>query len=87
MCGIVYAFDLKRLETLRPQILEMSKLRHRGLDWSGIYHKNAMGHERLAIVDPASASSLVQRGWKYYFGNGETYNHLELRKNFRKIYF
>ena len=35
MCGIVCAFDLKKdSETLRPQILEMSKkLRHRGPDW------------------------------------------------------
>jgi asparagine synthase (glutamine-hydrolysing) len=38
MCGIVCAFDLKQnSETLRPQVLEMSKIiRHRGPDWSGI---------------------------------------------------
>ena len=54
MCGIVCAFNLKQdSESLRPQILEMSKLlRHRGPDWSGIYNsKNAiLAHERLAIV-------------------------------------
>jgi asparagine synthase (glutamine-hydrolysing) len=34
MCGIVCAFDLKQnSETLRPQVLEMSKIiRHRGPD-------------------------------------------------------
>ena len=39
MCGIVCAFDLKqKSETLRPQVLEMSKIiRHRGPDWSGIF--------------------------------------------------
>jgi len=58
MCGIVCAFDIKqKSETLRPQVLEMSKkIRHRGPDWSGIYSdkKVIMAHERLAIVDPAS---------------------------------
>jgi asparagine synthase (glutamine-hydrolysing) len=34
----------------------MSKISHRGPDWSGIYSndKAIMSHERLAIVDPAS---------------------------------
>jgi len=58
MCGIVCAFDLKqKSESLRPQVLEMSKtIRHRGPDWSGIFNndKAIMAHERLAIVDPAS---------------------------------
>jgi asparagine synthase (glutamine-hydrolysing) len=58
MCGIVCAFDLKQnSETLRPQVLEMSKIiRHRGPDWSGIFSndKAILSHERLAIVDPAS---------------------------------
>ena len=61
MCGIVCAFDLKQdMTTLRPQLLEMSKkIRHRGPDWSGIYatEKVILGHERLAIVDPASENN------------------------------
>ena len=92
MCGIVCAFDLKKdSETLRPQILEMSKkLRHRGPDWSGIYHsKNAiLGHERLAIVDPASGKQPLysQDGTIILAANGEIYNHLELRKEFEGKY-
>ena len=92
MCGNVCAFDLKKdSETLRPQILEMSKkLRHRGPDWSGIYHsKNAiLGHERLAIVDPASGKQPLYSmdGSIVLAANGEIYNHLELRKKFEGKY-
>ena len=92
MCGIVCAFDLKKdSETLRPQILEMSKkLRHRGPDWSGIYHsKNAiLGHERLAIVDPASGKQPLYSmdGSIVLAANGEIYNHLELRKKIEGKY-
>ena len=92
MCGIVCAFDLKQdSETLRPQLLEMSKrLRHRGPDWSGIYKsKNAiLGHERLAIVDPASGKQPLYSddGSMVLAANGEIYNHLELRKQFEGKY-
>ena len=88
MCGIICAFDIKQdSELLRPQILEMSKkLRHRGPDWSGIYHsKNAiLGHERLAIVDPASGKQPLysEDSSIILAANGEIYNHLELRKQF-----
>ena len=92
MCGIVCAFDLKQdSETLRPQILEMSKrVRHRGPDWSGIYNsKNAiLGHERLAIVDPTSGKQPLysEDGSIVLAANGEIYNHLELRKQFKGKY-
>ena len=92
MCGIVCAFDLKQdSETLRPQILEMSKrVRHRGPDWSGIYNsKNAiLAHERLAIVDPASGKQPLFSldGNIVLAANGEIYNHLELRKQFEGKY-
>ena len=92
MCGIVCAFDLKKdSETLRPQILQMSKkLRHRGPDWSGIYHsKNAiLGHERLAIVDPTSGKQPLYShdGTTVLAANGEIYNHIELRKKFEGKY-
>jgi len=92
MCGIVCAFDIKQdSELLRPQILKMSKrLRHRGPDWSGIYHsKNAiLGHERLAIVDPASGKQPLysEDSSIILAANGEIYNHLELRKQFEGRY-
>lgn len=92
MCGIVCAFDLKQdSELLRPQILEMSKkLRHRGPDWSGIFSNNKaiLGHERLAIVDPASGKQPLfsQDGTIVLAANGEIYNHLELRKQYEGKY-
>ncbi|AKA34339.1 asparagine synthase B [Flagellimonas lutaonensis] len=92
MCGIVCAFDLKEsTETLRPQLLEMSKkVRHRGPDWSGIYadDKAILAHERLAIVDPASGKQpLVSPDGKLILAaNGEMYNHRELRKQFEGTY-
>lgn len=88
MCGIVCLFDAKqKTETLRPQILEMSKkIRHRGPDWSGIFQneKVIFSHERLAIVDPASGKQpLFSRDGKVVLAvNGEIYNHQELRKEF-----
>tara|TARA_B100001175_G_C19491966_1_gene633128 strand:- start:192 stop:1862 length:1671 start_codon:yes stop_codon:yes gene_type:complete len=92
MCGIVCAFDLKQdSESLRSQILEMSKLiRHRGPDWSGIYNsKNAiLAHERLAIVDPTSGKQPLysEDNTIVLAANGEIYNHLELRKQFEGNY-
>ena len=92
MCGIVCAFDLKqKAETLRPQVLEMSKIiRHRGPDWSGIYSndKAILAHERLAIVDPASGKQPLFTKDKSLVlaANGEIYNHRELRKQFEGKY-
>ncbi|MBT8183027.1 MAG: asparagine synthase B [Eudoraea sp.] len=92
MCGIVCAFNLKEsTDTLRPQLLEMSKkVRHRGPDWSGIYanQKAILAHERLAIVDPASGKQpLFSEDQKLVLAaNGEIYNHQELRKQFEGSY-
>ncbi len=92
MCGIVCAFDLKQsAETLRPQLLEMSKcIRHRGPDWSGIFDndKTIMAHERLAIVDPTSGKQPLFSADKNLVlaANGEIYNHKELRKQFEGSY-
>ncbi|GER59407.1 asparagine synthase B [Patiriisocius marinus] len=92
MCGIVCAFDLKQpSETLRPQLLTMSKsLRHRGPDWSGIFNNKRaiLTHERLAIVDPTSGKQpLFSKDKKLVLAaNGEIYNHLELRKQFEGTY-
>lgn len=88
MCGIVCLFDAKqKTESLRPQVLEMSKkIRHRGPDWSGIFQdeKTIMSHERLAIVDPTSGKQPLysQDGKIVLAVNGEIYNHQELRKEF-----
>ncbi|MCH2490757.1 MAG: asparagine synthase B [Flavobacteriales bacterium] len=92
MCGIVCAFNLKEsAEQLRPQLLAMSKcIRHRGPDWSGIYStdKAIMAHERLAIVDPTSGKQPLFSEDKNLIlaANGEIYNHLQLRKQFKGTY-
>ncbi len=92
MCGIVCAFDLKESsEKIRPQILKMAKkVRHRGPDWSGIYasENTVMGHERLAIVDPASGKQPLFSSDKQLIlaANGEIYNHRELRAQFEGKY-
>lgn len=88
MCGIVCLLDAKqKTETLRPQILQMSrKVRHRGPDWSGIFQDENVifSHERLAIVDPASGKQpLFTKDGKVVLAvNGEIYNHRELRAEF-----
>ena len=92
MCGIVCAFKLKQSsEKLRSQLLSMSKkIRHRGPDWSGVFNndKAIMTHERLAIVDPTSGKQPLFSENKNLVlaANGEIYNHLELRKQFKNNY-
>ena len=93
MCGIVCAFDLKQdSESLRPQMLEMSKrVRHRGPDWSGIFSNDSaiLSHERLSIVDPSSGKQpLFSEDNRYVLAaNGEIYNHQELRNEFPNYEF
>ena len=88
MCGIVCLFDAQqKTETLRPQVLEMSKkIRHRGPDWSGVFQNEntIFSHERLAIVDPTSGKQpLFSKDGKVVLAvNGEIYNHQELRDEF-----
>lgn len=93
MCGIVCLFDSKqKTESLRPQVLEMSKkIRHRGPDWSGVYQNDTtiFSHERLAIVDPSSGKQPLFNADKSLVlaVNGEIYNHVELRKEFPDYQF
>ncbi len=85
MCGIFGILDIKsNAEDLRSQALELSKLlRHRGPDWSGIWHddKAILCHERLAIVDvDTGAQPLISdNGNQILAVNGEIYNHKELQ--------
>ncbi|MCB0442649.1 MAG: asparagine synthase B, partial [Flavobacterium sp.] len=93
MCGIVCAFKLKEpAEALRLQVLSMAKcIRHRGPDWSGIFSndKAIMAHERLAIVDPTSGKQPLfsSDGKMVLAANGEIYNHMALRKQFKNYDF
>jgi asparagine synthase (glutamine-hydrolysing) len=84
MCSIFGILDIKTgADALRPAALECSRLlRHRGPDWSGIYHcDNAiLVHERLSIVDTEHGAQPLYNGDKsnVLAVNGEIYNHKAL---------
>ena len=92
MCGIVCSFNIKKsADELRPQIIEMSKkVRHRGPDCSGVFscEKAILAHERLAIVDPKSGKQpLISKDGNLILAvNGEIYNHLEIREEYKDRY-
>jgi len=85
MCGIIGIFEMKDdPEKLKETALRMAgKVRHRGPDWSGIYHdeKAILAHERLSIVDVEhGAQPLVDSATGSVLSvNGEIYNHRKLR--------
>ena len=92
MCGIFGILDIKSdVNELRSQALELAKLlRHRGPDWSGIWHNNnaILCHERLAIVDvDTGAQPLISDNQEQILAvNGEIYNHKELQQQFTPNY-
>lgn len=84
MCGITgwVAFD-RDLAAEGATIAAMTEtLRRRGPDDGGTWTAAhaALGHRRLAIIDPANgAQPMVEEGRAALVYNGEIYNHLELR--------
>jgi len=84
MCSIFGILDIKTgADALRPTALECSRLlRHRGPDWSGIYHSDnaILVHERLSIVDTEHGAQPLYNGDKSNIlaVNGEIYNHKAL---------
>ncbi|MFT5543601.1 MAG: asparagine synthase (glutamine-hydrolyzing) [Glaciecola sp.] len=92
MCGIFGILDIKTdVSELRTQALELSKLlRHRGPDWSGIWHNDnaILCHERLAIVDvDTGAQPLISNNGNQVLAvNGEIYNHKDLQDKLAKPY-
>ncbi|WP_412972848.1 asparagine synthase B [Glaciecola sp. MF2-115] len=92
MCGIFGILDIKTdVSELRTQALELSKLlRHRGPDWSGIWHNDntILCHERLAIVDvDTGAQPLISdNGNQVLAVNGEIYNHKDLESKLERTY-
>jgi asparagine synthase (glutamine-hydrolysing) len=92
MCGIFGILDIKTdVSELRTQALELSKLlRHRGPDWSGIWHNDnaILCHERLAIVDvDTGAQPLISsNGNQVLAVNGEIYNHKDLESKLTNPY-
>jgi len=92
MCSIFGILDIKTgADALRPKALEYSRLlRHRGPDWSGIYHNDnaILVHERLSIVDTEhGAQPLYNRNKSNVLAvNGEIYNHKTLAANLNVDY-
>ena len=85
MCGILAVFGASEegpgLRSLF--VRRLSLLRHRGPDSSGVVvvGNNAVGHERLAVVDPESGHQpfVSSSSGSVLSVNGEIYNHAEMR--------
>lgn len=92
MCGIngVLVNSQENYDALYNNVQVMNKLiKHRGPDGEGIWinphNKLALGHVRLSIIDLSHAAD---QPFKDIYGNvlvfnGEIYNYIELRKQFR----
>ncbi len=85
MCGLAGWFGSSPgAEESRSQLAAMMEtIRHRGPDGDGVYfhQEAALGHVRLAVIDPQGGAQPLQdsngRGVIAY--NGEAYNYQELR--------
>ena len=86
MCGICGSWDFKDDATESVVQSLVTSLEHRGPDSSGLKNfpksKFAMGHTRLAIIDPFGPSQPMtsSTGRFTIVFNGEIYNYEELRK-------
>ena len=87
MCGILCMFGEGPTPPRDYFIKKSQKIRHRGPDWSGIYHtKNAvLCHERLSIVGIENGSQPIiypnKESPEYVLCvNGEIYNYKDLYK-------
>eukprot|EP01060_Flectonema_neradi_P030305 TRINITY_DN436_c10_g1_i1.p1 TRINITY_DN436_c10_g1~~TRINITY_DN436_c10_g1_i1.p1 ORF type:complete len:575 (+),score=130.91 TRINITY_DN436_c10_g1_i1:75-1727(+) len=96
MCGIFAIIQSKCMtaQQVRQRCLFNSRLlRHRGPDWSGVWVSpdgtTALGHERLAIVDPVSGEQplLSADGKIALCVNGEIYNHQQHRDHYKSYPF
>ncbi len=85
MCGIAGFCQFKPGLPLKMKHLEAmtETIKHRGPADKGIYQKGpvGLGMTRLAIVDVAGGAQPIsnERGNIWVVGNGEIYNHQELR--------
>lgn len=92
MCSIFGILNIKTdPQILRDQALKLSSLmRHRGPDWSRIFasQKAILAHERLSIIDVNAGDQPLYNKTKTLILaiNGEIYNHLDLRKQYKDKY-
>jgi len=95
MCGIAGFLGFSDVQGPIDLVAERmaSSLRHRGPDDSGVWIDKdaeiALSHRRLSIVDLSAhgAQPMVSHCGQYVLVfNGEIYNHLEIRKELRRIW-
>ena len=83
MCGIAGIWGSQDEDAVRRM---MDVMRHRGPDASGTYvderRPGVLGHQRLSIMDPEGGDQPILGGRDRLaiVGNGEIYNHRELRE-------
>ncbi len=83
MCGI---YGIRRFDALAPEperLREMGRrLAHRGPDGEGEFRSGpvAIGHRRLAIIDPTGSPQPMRAGRALISFNGEIFNYRELRQ-------
>jgi len=80
VCGIIGGYGGMDPETARRM---MGRVAHRGPDDDGLVEVagNLLGHRRLSIVDVEGGKQplVTPNGSLYLVGNGEVYNHEEIR--------
>jgi len=81
MCGIAGIVGRPDAEVLDRM---MEALKHRGPDDAGVYgdERAALGHRRLAVIDPeGSHQPIANEDGRYHLvANGEIYNYRDLRR-------
>eukprot|EP00127_Corallochytrium_limacisporum_P003565 Clim_evm48s150 gene=Clim_evmTU48s150 len=94
MCGIFAVLDYAGSKDLRRLTRELgSRVRHRGPDWSGVRifsdTSTGLAHERLAVVDLDTGAQPISdvENDVHLCVNGEIYNHLTLREEFKDYKF
>jgi len=78
LCGVYGASDLPSIEAM------IDRIRHRGPDGDGVswLPDGTLGHTRLAILDVEGGRQPMHYGRTWISYNGETYNHLALRRQY-----
>ncbi|URI08831.1 asparagine synthase (glutamine-hydrolyzing) [Aquincola tertiaricarbonis] len=90
MCGLAGVIADRTLTPAQQQRLAdaVAALHHRGPDGHGIHQQGPVGlvHTRLAIIDLAGGDQPLQSAASGLQAvvNGEIYNHVELREEFRR---
>src|SRR5918997_1325201 len=81
MCGIVAAYGANDPENMERML---ERVAHRGPDDRGVVEidEGWLGHRRLSIVDVGGGKQPLQTtdGEMWFVGNGEVYNHAEIRE-------